>query len=161
MATLDWVFLGVLMLSILIGACRGLVYEVLALANWVAAFVLAQWLAPDMAQRLPMEGASELIRYGAAFVLVFVVAIFAGSVLTWLASRLFQAVGLRPADRALGAVFGLMRGAVVLLAAAVLVAMTPFQSALWWTESAAAAMATATVKGLKPVLPQEFGKYLP
>ena len=114
-----------------------------------------------MAQRLPMEGASELIRYGAAFVLVFVVAIFAGSVLTWLASRLFQAVGLRPADRALGAVFGLMRGAVVLLAAAVLVAMTPFQSALWWTESAAAAMATATVKGLKPVLPQEFGKYLP
>ena len=161
MVALDWGFLGVLLLSMLVGALRGLVYEVLSLANWAAAFVVAQWFAPDLAARLPMGGVSEVIRYAAGFVLVFVASVFAGSMLIWLVSKLFQAAGLRPADRALGAVFGLMRGLVVLLAVAVLVALTPLKSELWWTQSTAAAWATATAKGLKPVLPPEFGRYLP
>ncbi len=161
MVVLDWVFLGVLVASMLIGAWRGLVYEVLSLANWAAAFVLAQMFAPALAQRLPMAGATDVIRYAAAFVLVFVAAVFAGSVLIWLVSKLFQVAGLRPADRALGAVFGLMRGVVVLLAAAVIVPMTPLRSDAWWRQSTAAGWATATLTGLKPALPQEFGRYLP
>ncbi len=161
MLALDWIFLGVLLLSMLVGAWRGLVYEVLSLANWVLAFFLARYFAPTVAAHLPMEGATEVVRYGIAFVLVFVGVVFAGSILIWLVSKLFQAAGLRPADRALGAVFGLMRGVVVLLAAAVLAAMTPMKAEPWWAESTAARWATATVKGLKPVLPPEFGKYLP
>ena len=161
MAALDWIFLGVLLLSILVGAWRGLVYEVLSLVNWAVAFVAARHFAPALAPRLPMAGTTEVVRYGAAFVLVFVAAVFAGSILIWLVSKLFQVAGLRPADRALGAVFGLMRGVVVLLAVAVLLAMTPLKSEPWWTQSAGAGWATATVRGLKPVLPPEFGKYLP
>ena len=161
MVALDWGFLGVLLLSMLVGAWRGLVYEVLSLFNWAAAFVAAQWFAPALAARLPMGAASEVLRYAAAFVLVFVGSVFTGSVLIWLISKLFQVAGLRPADRALGAVFGVMRGVVVLLAVAVLVPITPLKSELWWTQSTAAAWATATVKGLKPVLPREFGRYLP
>ncbi len=161
MLALDWIFLGVLLASILVGAWRGLVYEVLSLANWALAFLLARYFAPALAEKLPMAGATEVIRYGAAFVLVFVAAVFAGSILIWLVSKLFQVAGLRPADRALGAVFGLMRGVVVLLAAAVLAAMTPMKSEPWWTQSTGAKWATATVKGLKPVLPPEFVRYLP
>ena len=161
MVALDWIFLVMLLLSLAIGAWRGLVYEVLSLASWVAAFLLAQWFAPAAANYLPMAGSSETIRYAAGFVVVFIAAIFAGSILTWLISRLFQVAGLRPADRVLGAVFGAMRAVVVLLAAAVLVAMTPMHGDAWWTESVGPNWATATVKGLKPVLPQEFGRYLP
>jgi membrane protein required for colicin V production len=161
MVALDWVFLALMLLSLAIGAWRGLVYEVLSLATWFAAFVLAQWFAPAAANYLPMAGSSETIRYAAGFVVVFIGAVFAGSILTWLVSRLFQVAGLRPADRVLGAVFGAMRGVVVVLAAAVLVSMTPLQGDAWWTESVGATWATATVRGLKPVLPQEFGRYLP
>ena len=161
MAYLDWVFLGVLLLSLLVGAWRGLVYEVLSLANWVLAFVLAQWFAPALAQRLTLSGASEVLRYALAFVLVFVAVLFIGSVFNWLVSKLFHVAGLRPADRALGAIFGMMRGVLLLLAFAVLATMTPLKSQAWWTESAAQLWLTATLKGLKPVLPQEFGKYLP
>ena len=46
MAVLDWVFLAVLVASLLVGAWRGLVYEVFSVVSWIAAFVLAQWLAP-------------------------------------------------------------------------------------------------------------------
>ncbi len=161
MVALDWIFLVVLLLSFLIGAWRGLVYEVLSLGTWVAAFYLAQWYAPVVARWLPMAGATETIQYAGGFVVVFILTIFAGSILTWMVSRLFQVAGLRPADRVLGAAFGALRGVVLMLVAAVLVAMTPMQHDAWWTQSVGGQWASATVKGLKPVLPQEFGKYLP
>lgn len=161
MVALDWIFLAVLALSFLIGAWRGLVYEVLSLATWVAAFYLAQWFAPVAASWLPMSGATETVQYAAGFVVVFILAMFAGSLLTWLISRLFRVSGLRPADRVLGAAFGALRGVVLILVAAVLVAMTPMQHEAWWTHSAGAHWASAMVKGLKPALPQEFARYLP
>ena len=161
MATLDWVFLTVLVASLALGAWRGLVYEVLSVLGWVAAFVLAQWLAPDAAAWLPMGGSGEAIRYAVGFVLVFIAAAFAAGLLAWLVKKLVEAVGLRPVDRTLGAAFGLVRGGVLLLAAAVVVNMTPLQSGEWWTESKGAGVSTTVLKGLKPVLPERFGQYLP
>ena len=42
---LDWMFLLVLLASMVVGAWRGLVYEVILALGWVAAFVCAQWWA--------------------------------------------------------------------------------------------------------------------
>jgi membrane protein required for colicin V production len=161
MATLDWIFLAVLLGSLALGAWRGLVYEVLSVAGWIAAFVLAQWLAPDAAAWLPMGGAGDALRYAAGFVLVFIAAAFAAGLLSWLVKKLVEAVGLRPVDRTLGAAFGLVRGAVLLLALAVVIHATSLQSGQWWTESKGAGVATAALKGLKPVLPERFGQFLP
>ena len=41
MATLDWVFAAILVLSLVVGIWRGLVFEVLSVAGWIVAFVLA------------------------------------------------------------------------------------------------------------------------
>lgn len=161
MAALDWVFLAVLASSLLLGAWRGLVFEVLSVLSWIAAFVLAQWLAAPVGGWLPMGGAAEPLRYAAGFALVFVGAVFAGGLLAWGTSQLVQAVGLRPADRALGALFGLVRGLVLMLAVAVVVNMTALRTAQWWTESAGAGVSTAALRGLKPVVPEGFGQYLP
>ena len=158
---LDWIVGAVLLVSLLLGAWRGLVYEVLSLANWIAAFLLAQWLASDVAQRLPMSGVSEAIRYAAAFALVFVLSVFVGGLLATLIKKLFAAVGLQAADRALGAVFGLLRGVIVLLVATAIVSMTPLRRSAWWQGSVAVGLTQTALQGLKPVMPQEFGKYLP
>jgi len=151
MPALDWFFAVILLVSLALGAWRGLVYEVLSAVNWIAAFILAQWLALDVAQHLPLAG----------FALVFVMAVFVGSLLARLAQKLFAAVGLQPADRALGAAFGLLRGVAVLLVATVVIGMTPLKSSEWWTQSVGAGISVAALKGLKPVLPEEFGRYLP
>jgi membrane protein required for colicin V production len=161
MPVLDWIFVAVLVISLLVGAWRGLVYELLSLANWIAAFVLAQWFAPDVAHYLPLANASEVVRYAAGFVVVFIVALFAGGLIAFLVRKLIAAVGLRPVDRVLGAAFGLVRGAVVLLALTVVAGMTPVVKSSWWQESTGASVASVVLKGLKPVLPEEFGKYLP
>lgn len=158
---LDWIFLAVLLLSLLLGAWRGLVYEILSLVNWIAAFFFAQWLAADVAQHLPMSGAGEGVRYAAGFAVVFVLAVLAGGLLAALTKKLFAAVGLQPVDRTLGAAFGLARGVLMVLAATVVITMTPLKSAPWWQASIGAGVSLATLQGLKPMLPQEFGKYLP
>ena len=158
---MDWILLAVLLGSMLVGAWRGLVYEVMSVLGWVAAFVLAQWYGPDVAMRLPMEGASEPLRFAAGFVLVLVAAALTGGLVAALTSRIVSAMGLRPVDRTLGAAFGLVRGGVLLLAFAVVIGMTPLRQGEWWQGSVGASVLGAALKGLKPVLPESFGKYLP
>ena len=152
---------AVLLVSMAVGVWRGLVYEVLSVLSWIAAFVLAQWFAPAAAAHLPMQGAGAALRYAGGFVLVFIAAAFAGGLLAFLMSKLVSAVGLGPVDRSLGALFGLLRGAVLLLAATAVVSLTPLRDAAEWQASVGARWSGAALQALKPVLPEEFGKYLP
>lgn len=161
MTATDWILLAALLASLVLGAWRGLVYEVLSVLGWVVAFVVAPWWAPDVAAWLPMEGGAEPVRYAAAFVLVFVGAAFAAGLVAWLTKKLVESIGLRPVDRMLGAAFGLLRGVVLLLALAVAIGMTPLSGSAWWQASVGASVLTAALKGLRPVLPADFGKYLP
>jgi membrane protein required for colicin V production len=161
MSSTDWILLALLAASMLIGAWRGLVYEVLSVMGWIAAFLLAQWLAPDVATKLPMQSSGETLRYAAAFVLVFIASVFAAGLVSALMKRLISAVGLRPVDRILGAVFGLFRGLILLLALTVVVHMTALQESDWWLESQGGPMLITLLKGLRPMLPEKFGAYLP
>jgi len=154
--------LGLLAASALLGAWRGLVYEVMSVLGWIASFVLAQWYAPRAAAWLPlMQGSSEALRYAAGFVMVFVATAFAGGMLAWLTKKLVAAVGLQPVDRTLGAAFGLVRGLVLLLAVAVVMHMTTLHEADWWQTSRGADVLQVALRGIKPVVPEDFGKYLP
>jgi len=159
-AALDWILLAVLLFSMLLGAWRGLVYELLSVLGWVVSFFVAQWAAPRVAALLPMQSVSEPVRYAAAFVLVFIAAVFAAGLLAFLFKKLVQAIGLRPVDRTLGAAFGLVRGLILLLAATVVIDMTALKSSDWWLESEGAAVLTVTLRGLKPMLPEQFAKVL-
>jgi membrane protein required for colicin V production len=158
--TVDWVLLAVLAFSMLLGAFRGLVYEVLSVLGWVVSFYAAQYFAPTVAGWLPLQSSSETVRYAAAFVLVFVVAVFTAGLLSFLLKKLIEAIGLRPVDRTMGAAFGLVRGLILLLAAAVVINLTALKSSPWWQESRGAPVLSAALKGLKPVLPEQFAKYL-
>jgi membrane protein required for colicin V production len=93
-------------------------------------------------------------------VLVFVAAVFAAGLLAFLLKKLIEAIGLRPVDRTMGAAFGLVRGVILLLAAAVVINMTALEKNLWWQASKGAPVLNAMLKGLKPVLPEQFAKYL-
>ncbi len=161
MPVLDWIFVAVLLLSMLLGGWRGLVFEVLSLVNWVQAFIVAQWLAPAASRMLPMSGAGELIRYAAGFVLVFIAAAIAGALLVALVRKLTEAVGLRPIDRALGLLFGLARGVLLLLVMTLVVTMTPLRDSVTWRSSTGAQLAARVLASVKPVLPQNVGRYLP
>ncbi len=161
-ALTDWLLLGVLAGSMGLGFWRGLVYEVLSLAGWIAAFMAAQWLAADVIRYLPfVQGAPETVQYAVAYVVVFVLTLFASGMLSWLIKKLVETVGLRPVDRSLGALFGLARGVVVLLAVTVFLQLLGMASEPWWKEAQGPVWLDTAIKGLKPLLPEKFVEFLP
>jgi membrane protein required for colicin V production len=50
---------------------------------------------------------------------------------------------------------------VLLLVVAIVINMSPARHAAWWTEAKGAAVSLAVLRGMKPVLPEQFGRYLP
>jgi membrane protein required for colicin V production len=161
LAALDWIILTILLLSMAIGIWRGLVYEVLSVLGWIAAFILAQLYADTVGNLLPMQNASNPLRYAAGFVVTFIAAAFAAGLLAFLAKKFIQSTGLRPVDRVLGALFGALRGALILLAAATAILMTPLKEGDWWKQSAGAQVLYTVLKSARPILPTSVGQYMP
>jgi membrane protein required for colicin V production len=157
----DWSLLAVLVLSALLGLWRGLVYEVISVAGWVVAFVLAQAYAVDAAGWLPIDGLAPPLQLAVGFAVVFMAAAFAGGLVAWVVKKLVESVGLRPVDRVLGAGFGVARGAVMLLGLAVVVSMTPLQQQDAWQASPVAGVVAGTLHEVKPLLPESMARYLP
>ncbi len=160
-SAVDWMLLAVLGLSLLLGLWRGFVTEVLSLVGWVAAFYLSQMYAPWVSTQLPMQGSSQMLRYAAGFVVTFVAVLVAGALLGWLMKKMVSAVGLGPVDRLLGSLFGLMRGVIILWVITVLVGMTPMRESEAWQQAQGAKWLQQSLHELKPVLPADFGRYLP
>ena len=159
MTALDWIVLAVFALSMLVGAWRGLVYEVLSLLGWIVAFMAARLWGGEAASLLPLDGWEPQLRYAAGFVLLFVLALFGWGLVSWLARHLIEAVGLRPVDRALGALFGVARAILVLLVATLVVQTTPMHEADWWHQSALAPWLRQGTSLVLPVLPEQWEQW--
>ena len=80
MTGLDYAFVAVLALSIAWGVWRGLVREVISLAGWIAAFLVANLLAEPLANALPISNPD--LRMIVAFVAIFVVTLTLAPVVT-------------------------------------------------------------------------------
>ncbi len=157
----DWALLAMLALSVVVGLWRGLVFEVLSLIGWVVAFVAAQALAPAVAAHVPIGVAGSAINHGVAFFATFVLALIIWALASRLVRLLIHATPLQPVDRVLGGVFGLARGAVLLLAVATVVMLSPAQRSTAWQQSRGAAWLATALQGLKPMLPDVVARQLP
>jgi len=154
LAWVDIALLAVLALSVLVGLWRGFVFEIVSLLGWVAAFVFANLCAPFVSELLPWEQGVPAVRFWLAYALVFVVVLILCTLLARLMRALISATPLSLLDRMLGGAFGVARGAVVLVAFATLVTLSPFAHDAWWQQSRGAYWLGQALGGLKPVLPQ-------
>jgi membrane protein required for colicin V production len=164
MAQWGWVdiaLLAVLAASMLVGLLRGLVFEVLSLAGWVVAYVAAQWLAPAVAPHVAVGAPGSAINAGTAFFIVFAVVLIAWSLAARLVKMLVHATPLSLPDRVLGAGFGALRGLVVLLVLATVVAMTPAVRSAAWQGSQGAGWLALALAQLRPMLPAAAAQHLP
>ena len=71
-------------------------------------------------------------------------------------SALVGKTPLKPLDRLLGAAFGVLRGLLVLLAIAIVVAHTPASSSAAWRESHGAVWLDAMLRELMPLVAPEM-----
>lgn len=129
--TLDLVVMGVVALSAVIGAVRGLAREVLSLLIWVAAFLGAFYFGPMVDDWMDLNWGFDDV---AGYIVVFVAVLVLGSLAKNATARLLEATGLTGLDRTLGLAFGSARG--LLICVVVLVAVRPFaEHADWWRAS--------------------------
>lgn len=131
------------------------------LSGWVAAFFAASWYAVPVAVWLRLGVTAEPLRFVVGFVLVFVTVAFLAGFLAWLVRKGTSKVGLRPVDRALGGVFGVLRGVVLLLTMALVVNMTPFKDDIVWQQSQGVQWLNAGLHGIKGMVPLTFAQYFP
>ena len=157
----DGTLLAMLALSVLIGLWRGLVFELMSLVGWLVAYGAAHLYSPQIAAYVPIGSPGSALHQGAAFMVTFLVVLVAWSLLARLLRGLIRATPLTVIDRLLGAGFGALRGAVLLLVLATVVAFTPAKQSLAWQDSRAAAWLSAALTSLKPMLPAEVVRHLP
>jgi membrane protein required for colicin V production len=157
----DWALLAVALVSVIVGLVRGLAFEVLSLLGWVAAYVAAQVASPWIAPHLPIGAPGSSLNLGASFALVFIAALIVWTLLARLIRMLVHATPLTAVDRALGGVFGLARGVIVLLALATVVSFTPAVRNHAWQTSHGAAWLGVLLAGIKPILPPDVARHLP
>lgn len=158
MTPFDYTVLAVMAISLLVGVARGVVSEILALLAWVAAFIAARLWAVPTGNLLLAELADPLWRQLSGFVAVFVAVLILFALLRWVASLLLKAVGLRPLDRVLGALFGIARGMLVVLVLVLLAGLTPLPQQQWWRQATLAPPLETAVLAVRPWLPPELAK---
>jgi membrane protein required for colicin V production len=160
MTWLDYAVAGVFAVSLLLGAWRGLVRELISILGWVIAFLAANLLAGPLGPAMPQAIPSPELRVAAAFVAVFVVSLIVTSLAGLVLSKIVKAVGLGGLDRLLGAVFGAARALLIVLAAAVLAGLTSAPRQPYWKDSASGPLLVRVVGALKPLLPQTLTERL-
>ena len=133
MTGFDFALIGVVLVSVLVGLLRGAVYEVLSLLGWPLAFVLSTSGAPKLAVLLPVK--TEVTRNALAYSLVFVAALLVWAMLVWLLSKLVKAAGVGWADSLMGALFGVVRGVLVVLALVWMAGTTHLPEQRFWRDA--------------------------
>ena len=158
MTLFDYAVLAIVGFSVLLGVIRGFVREVIALASWVIAFVVASVyggaVAPLLAQQIPDENWRVLAAVAAVFVVVLVVV----NMVALMASKLIKSAGLGVEDRLLGSVFGLARGVLVALALVLGAGLTVLPRQPVWKDAMLAAPLEKLAVFVKQWLPQDWAK---
>lgn len=152
--------LGILAISVIVGVVRGFVFEVLSLVGWLVAYLVARWFAADVAVHIPLGKPGSPVNHAVGFVVLFIAALLLWALVSRLLRFLIHATPLSIPDRALGAAFGLLRGFVLLVAAATVIAVTPLSRSPAWRDSQGAQWLHAAVDGLRPLLPSQLSTYL-
>jgi membrane protein required for colicin V production len=158
MTSLDWIIVIVLSISGLLGLWRGLVRELFSVAGWIAAVVLAVRFATPLGASLPDDIPWPVLRTAVAAAAIGVACIFGAALLGALVHRFVAVAHLSGTDRMLGGLFGLLRGALIVFAAVLLLSRTALAQQPAWREAILVLPFDVGVRWLAPHLPAPFGR---
>lgn len=156
----DYVILGVLVVSTLIGLWRGFVSEVLSLVIWIGGFWVAWMYGPQVAAYFDHSIRTPELRLLAGYGVCLVGVLVVGALVKAIVNRLLIGTGLSGLDRAIGLVFGLGRGILLVALMVFLLGLTAVTREPWWRESALLPQFQGVAVALGKELPPSTGRYL-
>jgi membrane protein required for colicin V production len=157
MAFVDWLIVVVLLVSVLSAAKNGFFLEVFSLAGVVIGLLLASWnyqkLLPWITRWIHTLQIAEAISFLAIALGVMILAGLIGRIIRWSV----HSIGLGWADRIIGALFGLVKGSI-LVTIAVLVVAAFMPQATWFRQSRLAPYFLTAAHQASIVTPSELGE---
>jgi len=132
---IDYVIIGILVLSTVISLVRGLVREALSLASWIIAIWVGIQFSKSLSQLMVTWIHNDTVRLVVSFFILFAVTLIIGALVSYLMTQLIQKTGLSGTDRVLGSLFGLGRGALVVALIVLVGMMSHFTEKETWKKS--------------------------
>lgn len=161
MTSFDYIVLAVLGVSAFLGLLRGLVKEMLSLIAYAAAFLAAIWWGPRVAGWLTAYIQNDLLRTAVAYVAVFILVLLLVGLVNVTLGTLIEKTGLTPADHGMGAVYGFLRGALIVLVLVGLAGYTDLPQEPWWRDARLSGTAEKGIREIKQKLPPSLASWLP
>lgn len=162
MTLFDYLVLFIFATSIIISMMRGLFKEILSLAGWVVAFLVAVAYGVKLAEFIPLEDSS--FRLVTAFVSLLIITRILMGLLTMTIDSIITASGLKLMDRGLGILFGVARGGIIVLALMVIGGMTNLPQQPFWRHAlsrpALETAASAIMPSITPFLPGSLARHV-
>lgn len=110
---LDYVILGIILLSVIVGAFRGFTREAISLITWVVAFFAALKFSEAASGVFHGMIKNDNVRYVVSFIVIFLIVLILGVVINKLIHGLVSTTGFGFFDHLLGFIFGAARGIVL------------------------------------------------
>ena len=132
----DWIIIAIVVTSCLIGLWRGFMREAISLATWI----IGLWLAWTFSSSVePMLGgllSGPQVKVWVARLIILVLVVLAGNLIGFIVTRAVRYSPFGVADRLLGVLFGLLRGALLIGIGVILGELLELDGEHWWKESA-------------------------
>jgi membrane protein required for colicin V production len=158
MTVFDYAVIFIIGLSVVLSVIRGAVREVLALTAWVLAFLAAQYYTVEIAAQLPDTLSNPSLRLMVGFAVIFLTVLVIMSLIAILCSKLVKASVLSVFDRCLGAVFGLVRGYLMVLILVLLGGLTLLPKQPMWKDALFSSQLERVATYVKTWLPEGLSK---
>lgn len=156
MTIFDYAVIAIVAFSALLSITRGLVFEIVSLLAWIIAFFVASRYSINVAPLLSDWVADESIRTLVAFSLTFFLTLTVTMLASRLLSLLVKGIGLGLIDRMLGALFGIVRGAVIVLFLVIAAGFTPLPQQPFWQQAVLSKPLEILAADVIPWLPEKF-----
>ena len=156
----DLAIIAIVLLFAVIGVIRGFIREVLSLLSWILAFWLAFTFADATSYLLEPYIEAPVLRVIAAFAALFISALLLFTVISFLVHKLLAVSGIKGTDRALGGLFGAVKGLVIIAALMLFAHETVLPQEKWWRTSLLASHFQPLVLVIRDLLPPDMTKRL-
>jgi membrane protein required for colicin V production len=132
----DWIIIAIVVISCLIGVWRGFMREAISLATWIVGLWLAWTFSSSVEPMLGGLLSGPQVKVWVARLIILVLVVLAGNLVGFIVTRAVRYSPFGVADRLLGVLFGLLRGALLIGIGVILCELLELDAEPWWKDSA-------------------------
>lgn len=158
MTSFDYAVIAIIVLSAAVGWWRGFMYELFSLIGWLGAYIVARTYSADVLPYVPPAVAAENMRSAAAFAALFITTLIVAALFAWSLARLAKYAGLSGMDGKFGAIFGMLRGGLVVIALVWVGGLTDLPKQPFWRDALTSRPLQEIALSAKDYLPEDAAR---